>query len=122
MSTSRAVSDKGVDFSPNYPFTDLSPRFSPDGTKLLVERYEDTTYQLTILAADGRGPIVPLGTMHPQGTDGAWATFSPDGTKVLATYQDDGTTWQFDVLTGQAERLDWSIPKGYAASWQRLAP
>ena len=114
--------DAGIDFSPSYPFTDLSPRFSPDGTKLLVERYEGTDYRLTILPVDGKGPVVVLGQPHPQGTDGAVTTFSPDGTKVLATYQDDATTWQFDVVTGQGEPLAWSIPQGYAASWQRLAP
>jgi Tol biopolymer transport system component len=111
-----------VDFSPSYPFTDLSPRFSPDGTKLLVERYEGTSYRLTILPVDGRGPVVTLGEPHPEGTNGAMTTFSPDGTKVLATYQDDGKTWQFDLVTGQGERLAWLIPTGYVASWQRLAP
>ena len=42
-------------------------------------------------------PPVAMGVAHPEMTNGARVTFSPDGTKVLATYQDDGTTWLLDV-------------------------
>ncbi len=114
--------DMGVDFSPDYTFTDLSPRFSPDGTKLLVERYDAEGYRPTILPIDGSGPVVGMGDAHPELTNGAAVAFSPDGTTVLATYQDDGTTWLFDVATGEAERMTWTIPRSASGSWQRLAP
>ena len=54
-------------------------------------------------------------------TDGASVLFSPDGTKVLATYKDDGTTWLLDVATGDAEQMDWTVPTSTSATWQRLA-
>ena len=110
------------DFSPGYTYTDLSPEFSPDGTKLMVERYDADGYRLTIMPVDGRGPVIPMGTYRPEGTDGARAKFSPDGTKVLATYQNDRSTWLLDVATGVGVPTDWQVPIGSAGSWQRLAP
>ena len=114
--------ESSVDFAPDFDFVDLSPIFSPDGTRLLVHRSAADGYRLTILPIDGRGPAVPMGAAHPDQTDGARVVFSPDGTKVLATYQDDGTTWLLDVATGAAEPTTWSIPTNATGSWQRLSP
>jgi Tol biopolymer transport system component len=112
--------DSGVDFAPAFVY--LSPFFSPDGTKLVVHRSDADGYLLTILPVDGRGPAVPMGVHHPDMTNGARVLFSPDGTKVLATYQDDGTTWLLDTATGEGEHVSWPIPKETSGSWQRLAP
>jgi Tol biopolymer transport system component len=112
----------GPDFSPTFDYTDLTPVFSPDGSKLMVERYDVDGYRPTILSIDGRAAPVALGAHHPEMTNGARAIFSPDGTKVLATYQDDGTTWMLDTSTGAAEEMRWPIPRGSSATWQRLAP
>lgn len=111
-----------IDFAPDFAFTDLEPVFSPDGTKLLVSRYDTDGYRPTILPADGRGEPLPLGVHHLDGSDGANVSFSPDGTQVLATYQDDGTTWLYDTSTGEGRKLDWVLPRSSSASWQRVAP
>jgi dipeptidyl aminopeptidase/acylaminoacyl peptidase len=114
--------ESDVDFAPDFAFTDLSPVFSPDATKIVVERSDTDGYRLTILPVDGQGQAIPLGVHHPDMTNGARVTFSPDGTKVLATYQDDGTTWLLDVTTGNAVEKDWPIVAQNFATWQRLAP
>jgi Tol biopolymer transport system component len=112
----------GVDFAPDFEFTDLSPVFSPDGTSFVVHRSDVDGYRLTVLSIDGKRPPVPMGATHPDMTDGATVLFSPDGRKVLATYKDDGTTWLLDVATGDAERMAWTVPPTTSATWQRLAP
>ena len=114
--------DSGALFDPGVPYTDLSPSFSPDGTKLLVERYLTDGYRLTVVPVDGRGPAVAMGAVHPEMTNGAKAIFSPDGTKVLATYQDDGSTWVLDTVTAEARQMTWPTQLGTSATWQRLAP
>ena len=68
----------------------------------------------------GRAVPPPRSGLHIQPeTDGATTEFSPDGTQVLATYNDDGSTWLLDV-DGSGER---QLPVlGGGTSWQRLAP
>jgi Tol biopolymer transport system component len=114
--------EAGVDFAPDFDFTDLNPIFSPDGKSFVVERYAVDGYRLTLLSIDGQSPPVSMGAAHPEGTDGANVVFSPDGTKILATYRDDRTTWLFDVGTGEGEQMDWTVPASTSATWQRLAP
>jgi Tol biopolymer transport system component len=114
--------ESDVDFAPDFEFTDLSPVFSPDGKTFVVHRSAADGYRLTMLSIDGQSPPIPMGDPHPDMTNGASVTFSPDGTKVLATYRNDGTTWLLDVRTGDAERMAWSVPNGTSATWQRLAP
>ena len=118
--------DNGVDrelmFEGSAGTNELDPQFSPDGKSLLFERYitdpPDGGYRLVIAPVDG-GPATPIGPTHPTGTDGATTEFSPDGTQVLATYNDDGSTWLLDV-DGSGER---QLPVlGGGTSWQRLAP
>jgi Tol biopolymer transport system component len=103
-------------------------QFSPDGTKLLLERHGiDPSYEvngvpgyrLVVVPADGGGPAVPIGPAMPPGTDGATAEFSPDGTQVLATYRYDRSTWLLDVTGGMGEPTEWNAD---AQTWQRLAP
>jgi dipeptidyl aminopeptidase/acylaminoacyl peptidase len=110
-----------IDFDPGFEYTDLLPTFTPDGKALIVERHDQMGYKPTILPLDG-GPPVPMGPYHPSSTNGAGVTLSPDGTKAIATYRVDGTTWLLDTATGDGERLDWPIPGEQTATWQRLAP
>jgi TolB protein len=114
--------EAGVDFAPDFDFTDLNPIFSPDGKSFIVQRYAADGYRLTLLSIDGKTPPVSMGAAHPDGTGGASVVFSPDGTQVLATYNDDGTTWLFDVMSGDGDQMDWTVPTSTSATWQRLAP
>lgn len=107
---------------------ELHPLFSPDGSQLLFERYSPTEgyrvvvppdYQLVVAPAEGGGPAVAIGPREPDFMEGAWTSFSPDGTKVLATYQSDKSTWLLDVTGGQGQRVSW--PTFAEGSWQRLA-
>ena len=97
------------------------PQFSPDGTRILAERYDTARaqYHLALVPVDGSGPVVEIGPAHATGTNGASAVFSPDGTKVLVFYKDDGSSWMLDVTGGSGRRLDWSYTAGPA--WQRIA-
>lgn len=114
--------ESGVDFAPDFEFTDLGPVFSPDGKSFVVQRSAVDGYRVTVLSIDGQNPPVPMGAAHPDMTDGANVVFSPDGTKVLVTYNDDGTTWLFDVATGDGEQMGWTVPSSTSPTWQRLAP
>lgn len=113
--------ERPIDFDPGFAYTDLTPAFMPDGEALLVERYDATGYRPTIVPLDGGSPIA-FGEPHPEMTDGSARTISPDGEQLLVTYQDDGTTWLFDVATGEGTLLEWGPAKGTTATWQRLAP
>jgi Tol biopolymer transport system component len=102
-------------------YTWLSPQFSPDGRTLLEERYDaDGMYSMAILSVDGGQPAAVLGAPHPEGTNGAAAHFSPDGTKILLTYRDDGSTWLLARDGTTQEQVAW--PATEMESWQRLAP
>ena len=117
--------DTGNDREPPLPgsagSTELSPRFSPDGTRLLIERYEAGTvgYRLVVAPIDG-GPVTALGRSRPKFTEGASAIWSPDGTSVVVTYNNDHTTWLFAVDGSREERVSW--PTAGDLTWQRLAP
>ena len=98
---------------------DVRPQWSPDGTKLVFERTLGEGFQLMVGAVGG-GPVTAIGPTRPDKTNGAVVRFSPDGTKILAFYNADKTTWVLDPAGGLGTKLD------YAAitppTWQGLAP
>ena len=101
----------------------LDARFSPDGKWLFVHQYGGsvTGVQPALIAADGSGEFIKLGP-ELQKVGGevpeVRATFSPDGTQLLITY-DDGSAWLYAVPGGQGSKVDWTGVVD--TSWQRLA-
>jgi len=114
-----AGNDRRLDLDGSDGRSDMDPRFSPDGTKLLIVRGTPAgeTFQHVIVPVEGAGPTIAIGHAH---TGQADAMFSPDGTTVLATYSDDSTTW----LLGVDGRTEQPLPgSGFdGQAWQRLAP
>ncbi len=116
--------DTGVDQTPVFDgvtIADEHPVWSPDSTHLLFERYllAPATYHLAVAPATG-GHVVEIGPEMPRQTGGAQAQFSPDGTKIFATYISDNSTWLLDPAGGPETRLYAAADNG--SSWQRLAP
>ena len=125
--------DTGVDeplmFEGSEGTNEFPYAFSPDGSKLLLERhagepsYEvngEFGYRLVVAPADGVGPAIPIGPAMPSGSSGATAEFSPDGTQVLAFYKHDQSTWLLEADGSGGEQVDWN-PQG-EFNWQRFAP
>lgn len=98
---------------------DEGPTWSPDSRRLLFQRYVGTTYHLAVAPAAG-GHVTEIGPVMPYLSGGADAGFSPDGTKVLATYRVDSTTWILDAA-GASQTIQ-APPSIDGISWQRLAP
>jgi hypothetical protein len=100
----------------------LDPIFSPDERRILFARHVPGAggFQLAIVSAAGDGPVVPIGPVKDLDIGAVGAQFSPDGTKVLAWYGDDGSTWLLDAADGVGARAPWQAD-GHQ-SWQRLAP
>ena len=116
--------DRGIDrsvlFDGSVGTEELNPRFSPDGTKLLIERYEAVGgYRLVVVPVDGVGPAIILGDRHPEGTNGAPSIWSPDGASILTTYGDDHRSWLLAADGSKAEEVTWTTTDGF--TWQRLA-
>lgn len=112
--------DRALMFDGSAGTNELDPQFSPDGKSLLFERYlaDDGGYRLVVAPVNG-GSVTTIGPVHGTGTGGAATEFSPDGTQVLATYEDDGSTWILSLDGSAPQQLPWS---GGGTTWQRLAP
>lgn len=99
---------------------DQGPHWSPDGARLLFERYAaDGTYRLAVGSVVG-GPVVEIGPAHPASTGGTEARFSPDGTKVLAFYKADSSSWILDPVDRSEFRLSAEIAS--PLTWPHAAP
>jgi Tol biopolymer transport system component len=100
---------------------DDAPMWSPDAGRILFVRYHgSTTYHLAVAPVTG-GHAVEIGPAMPSNTGRTDAQFSPDGTKVIARYHADGSTWILDPTGATAGS---KLPSTIAdpATWQRLAP
>lgn len=101
----------------------LDAKFSPDGSWLFVKQFGGTVtgVQPAIIAADGTGDFIKIGPELLK-VDGEVpeirATFSPDGTQMLLSY-DDGSAWLYAIPTGIGSKVDWEGVTDM--SWQRLA-
>jgi WD40 repeat protein len=91
--------------------------WSPDGTKLVFTRLRLDGNHLAVGSMNG-GPVVETGPAFEDFTNGASATFSPDGTRLMAWYGFDESTRILDVNGGEGEILANDVD---LASWQRLA-
>jgi Tol biopolymer transport system component len=96
-----------------------NPWFSPDGTRILVDRFLQGTLtsQVAILATDGSGAATLIGptTENPP----ADAIYSPDGTTIIATYSNAGETWTFDADGTNPQKAPFVAIRGQ--TWQRQA-
>jgi Tol biopolymer transport system component len=98
---------------------DVRPHWTPDGTKLVFERSGVDGFQLMIGSVAG-GPVTALGPTRPDKTGGAEVQFSPDGTRILAFYNADATSWVLDPSGGPGTKLDYAAVT--PPTWQGLAP
>ncbi len=99
---------------------DGEPTWSPDGTKLLFVQYTAGVNNHLAVAPVAGGPRVQIGPAMPNCGCPVSAVFSPDGTKVLAHYGADGSTWLLDP-TGATPGSQLSPTIAETASWQRTA-
>ena len=94
-----------------------NPWFSPDGTRILVDRFIQgtVTSQMAILATDGSGDATVFGptTENPP----ADAIYSPDGTSIIATYTNAMETWTFDADGTNPQKAPFVAIRGQ--TWQR---
>ena len=99
--------------------TFFGPHFSPDGRWISVYLFGggEQGHQLALLKPDGSGTAMRLGPHLPDNSSGIKVIYSPDGTKLLAVY-DDGTSWLFDLPSGTGGRTSW--PSMLEATWQPL--
>ena len=76
-----------------------------------------TDAQLVLLAADGSGTRLELGPLTTKQGAAIRSTFSPDGTRLLVTY-DTGPAYLFSIPDGTGGPID--TPGLGELSWQRL--
>ena len=73
---------------------DLSPAWSPDGTRIAFASSRDGNYEIYVMDADGSNPTRltsdPANDFHP--------TWSPDGSKIAFTSERDGPFRQIYVM------------------------
>jgi len=112
--------DKPLASTDKPEFHFLDPRFSPDGNWILVNQHTPLVdgVQPALIAADGSGEAIPIGPALTKNDSEIRASFSPDGTKMLITY-DDGSAWLFAIPSGEGSPMTWTGVTD--ASWQRLA-
>jgi len=97
---------------------DVRPHWSPDGKKLVFERSAVDGFQLMVGSVSG-GPVTAIGPTRPKNTGGADVRFSPDGSRILAFYNADRTTWVLDPAGGPGTKLDFAAVT--PPTWQGLA-
>lgn len=119
--------DRLVEFDPMAD-AESWPVWSPDGTKLAFQTFEDGRSRLVIVNVPPEGPIDAatavttrgLSTTNAEGLTYAWA---PDSRSIVlantgAPVPPDAAAYLVDVATGELDALAWSTP--YWPSWRQV--
>ena len=93
--------------------------WSPDGTQILVQRFNWDKGWLGVLPSDGSTSGRDLGTPYGGEDSEMDQGWSPDGRTVLLRFN-DAHFYAIDVATGAETTLTWPVDK--IPDWQRLAP
>ena len=103
---------------PDAPGWEGWPRWSPDGTRMVFQRWDGTKLAYAVARADGTGPIVAM----QSALDGSGASYewSPDSSVILARPNGTPRHELWDPTTGTVRAAPWTAAT-YPA-WQRLAP
>jgi len=112
--------DQPLMFEGSAGHVEVNPQFSPDGRSIVLTRLDADGFRVTIVPADGNGPVTPVGPPYPAGSGTPDLTWSPDGTSVLAGYP-DGTVRLLPV-DGRPGRTMTGMAWDRGITWQRLAP
>jgi Tol biopolymer transport system component len=98
------------------------PVYSPDGRWLKLDRFDDTAtpLQVVLLAVDGSGATVLLGSPQAQYEGGTSAVFAPDSTGVIITYNATREVAVFDTPSGAPSATVWD-EELTPGTWQRVA-
>ncbi len=95
------------------------PKWSPDGTRIVVHGNNGSIGDASVVRADGTGPIVHIDTtVGPSGLAYEW---SPDSTAIYArTFDEPQHQELWDPMTGASK----VVPSNASTNptWQRLAP
>jgi len=112
--------DRQLATPPQPAVNEAWPRWSPQGTEILVQRFRDGDGWIETVPADGSAAIRSMGPHAGSGPDaGAEGSWSPDGRIILLTV-DGQRLYSIDAATGQPTLVT-SWPVNRIDDWQRLA-
>lgn len=104
------------------PFDEGYAVISPDNSHIAFQRFEDNQARVFVGKLDylvAAIPVSPPSVMRSDGSGLAY-DFSPDGSKVIVTFEWDAKTYLVDVATGERQEL--ASGSENLPGWQRLAP